>query len=175
MQMFFKVRGTNLYRVDMLFRWFAVAIFLVQSTRISTAKSYDGLLQEMRSAPNKTDAGLIFYANILGTNVTEVSRLRNENQSSFPANYVINYAGFLKRVTEEELEEMAKLAGNSASYNEYLRQWVNRGGDYDDEYWVSSLLDEMRKADGSGSADNMFAFTMKVRVAVYLKRGEIFH
>ena len=159
----------------MLLRGFEVVIFLAQTTRISTAESYEGLLQEMRNAPNKTEAGLLFYANILGTNVTEVARLIQENPRTFLADYAINYVGFLKRVTKLELEEMGKLTGSTVSYEEYLRKWVNRGGDYDEEYWVSSLIEELRKANKRESANFLFAFTTMVRVAVYRTLSEIFY
>ena len=103
----------------------------------------------------------------------DIMQMINEDSSSYFINYAINYVTFLKTVSEVELKEITNLSGDSSSYREYLRRWVNEGGNHDDEYWVASLLDKMRNANRSESVSTMLTFTMMIRVGVYRARGEV--
>ena len=129
-----------------------IFLMIVLPTNIAGGKGIEGLLVNMRNAQNQTIAVLLFDANILGSNITEIMRLKNEDPGSYWAEYVVNYVSFLKRVTKVELEEMANLTGITVSYHEYLRQWVISGEDNNKSCGVSSLLCEMRNANGSESA-----------------------
>ena len=57
-------------------------LMILHPTNIAGDKGIEDLLLNMKNAPNQTEAHLLFDANILGSNITKIVSLKNEDPGS---------------------------------------------------------------------------------------------
>ena len=101
------------------------------------------LIETLRVAPSEYEADAALQAFVLGLNVTEAKRRRENDSRGQLYAYIFNFANILHRVTETELQEIADSTGYPKAYLGYLKNSTSEarsnGGQPDIEYLLRDL------------------------------------